>query len=59
VLRDATVEDIGSVLSLWKAAGGPPSLSDTHEGLSRLVAADPRALRRRPRAVRRCSLAFV
>jgi len=33
-----------TVLGLWVAAGGPASVSDTREGLSRLLAADPDAL---------------
>jgi hypothetical protein len=32
------------VLDLWAAAGSPPSVSDSPEGLSRLLAADPQAL---------------
>ncbi len=43
-LRSAIPEDIASVLGLWAAAGAPPSVSDTHEGLLRLLAADPEAL---------------
>ena len=44
VLRNATAGDIGSVLDLWEVAGGTPSISDTPEGLSRLLANDPQAL---------------
>jgi ribosomal protein S18 acetylase RimI-like enzyme len=44
VLREATSRDIGRVLSLWEEAGSPPSVSDTYEGLSRLLSADPEAL---------------
>jgi ribosomal protein S18 acetylase RimI-like enzyme len=44
MIRSAAEGDIPSVLGLWKAAGGPPSVSDTHEGLARLLAADREAL---------------
>jgi ribosomal protein S18 acetylase RimI-like enzyme len=44
VLRSATEEDIASVLGLWETAGGPASVSDTREGLSRLLARDGDAL---------------
>jgi hypothetical protein len=44
MIRSATEQDIAPVLSLWVTAGGPPSVSDTHEGLSRLLAADRDAL---------------
>ncbi|MFI4993259.1 MAG: GNAT family N-acetyltransferase [Solirubrobacterales bacterium] len=44
MIRSATVQDIAAVLSLWEAAGAPPSLSDTHEGLLGLLAADRDAL---------------
>jgi ribosomal protein S18 acetylase RimI-like enzyme len=43
-IRSAAEGDIPPVLGLWKAAGGPPSVSDTHEGLARLLAADRAAL---------------
>jgi ribosomal protein S18 acetylase RimI-like enzyme len=43
-IRSATEEDIGAVLSLWDTAGSPPSVSDTREGLSCLLATDPEAL---------------
>jgi ribosomal protein S18 acetylase RimI-like enzyme len=43
-IRSATEQDIEEVLSLWKAAGSLPSVSDTREGLSCLLAADPEAL---------------
>jgi ribosomal protein S18 acetylase RimI-like enzyme len=43
-LRTATEEDIASVLGLWAAADSPPSVSDSPEGLARLLAADPQAL---------------
>jgi GNAT superfamily N-acetyltransferase len=38
VIRSAGAEDIASVLGLWETAGGPASISDTPEGLSRLLA---------------------
>jgi len=44
VLRSATPRDIDSVLSLWRASGGPSSVSDTPEGIARLLARDPDAL---------------
>ena len=44
IIRSAAEQDITSVLSLWLTAGGPPSVSDTREGLSRLLAADRNAL---------------
>lgn len=44
VLRSATPRDIDSVLSLWKASGGPSSVSDTPESIARLLARDPDAL---------------
>jgi ribosomal protein S18 acetylase RimI-like enzyme len=43
-IRSATEGDIASVLRLWEAAGSPPSVSDTREGLSRLLATDREAL---------------
>jgi ribosomal protein S18 acetylase RimI-like enzyme len=43
-IRTGAERDIASVLSLWEAAGGLPTVTDTHEGLSRLLAADPQAL---------------
>lgn len=43
-IRGATVRDIPSVLSLWETAGSPQSVSDTREGLSRLLARDRDAL---------------
>jgi ribosomal protein S18 acetylase RimI-like enzyme len=39
-IRTATEADIESVLRLWVAAGGPPSVGGTPEGLSRLLATD-------------------
>jgi ribosomal protein S18 acetylase RimI-like enzyme len=43
-IRDAGEEDIAAVLALWEAAGSLPSVSDSPEGLARLLAADPQAL---------------
>jgi ribosomal protein S18 acetylase RimI-like enzyme len=43
-IRSATQQDIAPVLDFWMSAGGEPSVSDTREGLSRLLAADPEAL---------------
>jgi ribosomal protein S18 acetylase RimI-like enzyme len=44
LIRVATDEDLDSVLRLWGAAGSPPSISDTHEGLRTLLASDSEAL---------------
>ena len=43
-IRSATEADIEAVLDLWAAAGGPPSVGTTREGLSRLLATDRDAL---------------
>jgi ribosomal protein S18 acetylase RimI-like enzyme len=43
-IRVAGVRDIASVLDLWAAAGSPPSVSDSPDGLAGLLAADPQAL---------------
>jgi ribosomal protein S18 acetylase RimI-like enzyme len=43
-IRDATAEDIATVLELWGGAGGTPSVSDTPEALSLLLAGHPGAL---------------
>ncbi len=42
--RSATEKDIEPVLCLWDAAGGPPSVTDTREGLLALLASDGGAL---------------
>jgi ribosomal protein S18 acetylase RimI-like enzyme len=42
--RSATLEDIPAVLALWRAADGPASVTDTPEGLARLLRSDPEAL---------------
>lgn len=44
-IRSATERDIDSVLGLWKAAASSPTVSDTHAGLTRLLATDGDALR--------------
>jgi len=43
-IRSAGEEDIASVLNLWVVAGSAPSVSDSPDGLARLLAADPQAL---------------
>jgi ribosomal protein S18 acetylase RimI-like enzyme len=43
-IRNATADDIPFVLGLWAAAGSPPSVTDSLDGLARLLAADPQAL---------------
>jgi ribosomal protein S18 acetylase RimI-like enzyme len=43
-IRNATEGDIAAVLDLWVAAGSLPSVSDSPDGLGRLLAADPQAL---------------
>jgi ribosomal protein S18 acetylase RimI-like enzyme len=43
-IRSATEQDVESVLCLWEASGGPPTITDTHEGLSTLLAGDSEAL---------------
>ena len=43
-IRNATEDDIASVLDLWAVAGSLPSVSDSPEGLAGLLAADPQAL---------------
>jgi ribosomal protein S18 acetylase RimI-like enzyme len=44
MIRNATEDDIPSVLGLWAAAGSLPSVSDSPDGLARLLVADPQAL---------------
>jgi ribosomal protein S18 acetylase RimI-like enzyme len=44
MIRSATEQDISSVRDLWETAGGPVSVSDTREGLLRLLARDADAL---------------
>ena len=43
-IRGAAEGDFAAVLALWVAAGSLPSVSDTPEGLARLLATDPQAL---------------
>ena len=43
-IRSAAEEDIASVLDLWVLAGSLPSVSDSPDGLARLLATDPQAL---------------
>lgn len=43
-IRNAIEEDIQAVLELWAAADSPPSVTDSLDGLTRLLAADPQAL---------------
>jgi ribosomal protein S18 acetylase RimI-like enzyme len=43
-IRRATEQDISSILDLWEIAGSPPSVSDTREGLIRLLTRDADAL---------------
>lgn len=43
-IRNATKEDIQSVLDLWAAAGSLPSVTDSRDGLTQLLATDPQAL---------------
>jgi ribosomal protein S18 acetylase RimI-like enzyme len=44
IIRSATEADIAAVLDLWVAAGSTPTATDSHEGLSQLLATDPQAL---------------
>jgi ribosomal protein S18 acetylase RimI-like enzyme len=44
MIRNATEEDIPSVLDLWVVAASAPSVSDSPDGLARLLAANPQAL---------------
>ncbi len=43
-IRSAGEEDIANLLDLWVMAGSVPSVSDSPEGLARLLATDPQAL---------------
>ena len=43
-IRSAIEEDIQSVLDLWVAAGSPPSVTDSRDRLTGLLAADSQAL---------------
>jgi ribosomal protein S18 acetylase RimI-like enzyme len=44
LIRGARVEDLDGVLELWRAADAAPTVTDSHEGLERLLASDPGAL---------------
>jgi ribosomal protein S18 acetylase RimI-like enzyme len=44
MIRSAIEQDIEPVLRLWDAAGSLPSVTDTREGLLRLLATDGQAL---------------
>jgi ribosomal protein S18 acetylase RimI-like enzyme len=44
IIRDATSVDIDDVLALWKASEARPSLTDNHEVVAALLAANPGAL---------------
>jgi ribosomal protein S18 acetylase RimI-like enzyme len=43
-IRSAGEEDIAALLGLWAAAGSVPSVTDSRDGLARLLATDPQAL---------------
>ena len=43
-IRSAGVRDIVSVLDLWATAGSVPTVSDSPDGLTRLLVTDPQAL---------------
>jgi ribosomal protein S18 acetylase RimI-like enzyme len=43
-IRSAIADDIPSVLGLWSAAGSLPSVTDSRDGLTQLLATDPQAL---------------
>jgi ribosomal protein S18 acetylase RimI-like enzyme len=43
-IRSAVARDIATVLDLWAGAGSLPSVSDSPDGLARLLATDPGAL---------------
>jgi ribosomal protein S18 acetylase RimI-like enzyme len=43
-IRSATEGDIPTVLDLWAAAASVPTVTDSPDGLARLLAGDPRAL---------------
>jgi hypothetical protein len=44
VIRSAVEQDIPAVLDLWATAGSLPSVTDSPDGLARLLAADSQAL---------------
>lgn len=43
-IRHATLSDIDTVLSFWRESAEGTSISDDHEGVTRLIARDPEAL---------------
>ena len=43
-IRSAIEEDIQAVLDLWAAAGSLPTVTDSRDGLARLLATDSQAL---------------
>lgn len=43
-IRNASEQDIDTVLRLWETAGSAPTVTDNHEGLRRLFAIDSEAL---------------
>jgi ribosomal protein S18 acetylase RimI-like enzyme len=43
-IRSAGEQDVAAVLDLWVAARSLPSVSDSPDGLARLLATDPQAL---------------
>jgi ribosomal protein S18 acetylase RimI-like enzyme len=43
-IRSASARDFTAILSLWRAAGIPPGVSDSEEGLAGLVAREPDGL---------------
>jgi ribosomal protein S18 acetylase RimI-like enzyme len=44
IVRTATARDIDSVLALWRAAGGTATVTDTPNGVKRLLDTAPEAL---------------
>ncbi|HEX5309747.1 MAG TPA: GNAT family N-acetyltransferase [Solirubrobacteraceae bacterium] len=44
IIRNASEEDIASILDLWAAADSSPSVSDSPEGLAGLLSADSEAM---------------
>jgi ribosomal protein S18 acetylase RimI-like enzyme len=44
MIRSATPDDVDSALELWLASGGEPTVTDTPEGMRRLLETDPDAL---------------
>ncbi len=43
-IRTAKLPDVAAVIGLWSLAGSTPSVTDTPEGLERLLGRDPEAL---------------